>query len=91
MQTKLTIQLLLVVLLFVTAIPFQTYGADGQRKISQTPSTTFPIVINQSGSYVLTNNLAVTDPNLDAIEIIVNDVTLDLNGHMIQGPHTGPP
>jgi hypothetical protein len=33
----------------------------------------------------------VEDPNQKAIEITVNDVTLDLNGHMIRGPHTGPP
>jgi hypothetical protein len=46
-------------------------------------------VINQAGSYVLTSNLVVTDPNLNAIEITVNDVTLDLNGHKIQGPNTG--
>ena len=40
---------------------------------------------------MLTSNIALESPDLNAIEITVNDVTLDLNGHTIQGPHTGPP
>jgi hypothetical protein len=91
MRTLSKIQMALLTVVIMVVIPFSTYAVDGQRKISQTPSTTFPIVINQPGSYVLTSNLAVTDPNQNAIEITVNDVTLDLNGHMIQGPHTGAP
>jgi parallel beta-helix repeat protein len=46
-------------------------------------------VINQPGSYVLTSNLVVTDPNLNAIEITDSHVTLDLNGHMVRGPNSG--
>ena len=82
---KITFLALVLMLIF----PISSYGTDGQRKISQTPSTTFPIVINQAGSYVLTSNLVVTDPNVNAIEITANNVTLDLNGHIIQGPNTG--
>lgn len=79
-------------LILLVSIPITSYAVDGQRKLTQpVPPATFPIVINQAGSYVLTSNLVVTDPNLNAIEITVNDVTLDLNGHKIQGPHTGSP
>ena len=78
------------ILILLVSIPITTYAVDGQRKLTQpVPPATFPIVINQAGSYVLTSNLVVTDPNLNAIEITVNDVTLDLNGHKIQGPSTG--
>ena len=77
-------------LILMVSIPILSYAVDGQRKLTQpVPPATFPIVINQAGSYVLTSNLVVTDPNLNAIEITVNDVTLDLNGHKIQGPNTG--
>lgn len=67
----------------------QASAVDGQIKIAQTSSTTFPIVINKSGSYVLTTNLVVSGPDVNGINIEVNDVTLDLNGHKIQGPGTG--
>jgi hypothetical protein len=79
-------------LVLMLVLPISTYAVDGQRKISQTPSTTFPIVINQSGSYVLTSNLVVPteQPDVNAIEITVNDVTIDLNGHMIRGPFVVP-
>jgi hypothetical protein len=64
-------------------------AVDGQIKIAQTSSTTFPVVINKAGSYVLTTNLVVSSPDVNGINIMVNDVTLDLNGHKIQGPGTG--
>ncbi len=80
---------MLIALVFIISIPLQSFGMDGQIKIAQTTSTAFPIVINKAGSYVLTSNLDVSDPNKNAIEITVNDVTLDLNGHTIQGPATG--
>lgn len=59
------------------------YGVDGKIKIAQTPSTTFPIRITQSGSYVLTNN--ITSPQT-AISVEADNVTLDLNGYSITGP-----
>src|SRR5262249_37568405 len=44
----------------------------------------FPIVIDTPGSYRLKSNLVVTGAN--AIEIRVDDVTIDLNGYTISGP-----
>jgi len=38
-------------------------------KIGQTASTTFPIVISQSGSYVLTSNIVVSTTDVNGIEI----------------------
>jgi hypothetical protein len=46
----------------------------------------FPITLSQPGSYRLTGNLVLTDPQVDAIQITANHVTLDLNGFTIQGP-----
>jgi hypothetical protein len=48
----------------------------------------FPVRISVSGSYVLTSNLVVTDPNADAIFAPSNGVTIDLNGFEISGPVT---
>ena len=77
-------------LIWALAIPFSSYGVDGQIKLTQPVAPdTFPIVINKAGSYVLTSNLVVTDPATNAITIEVNDVTLDLKGHTIQGPNAG--
>ena len=71
------------------SIPISAFGVDAQIKLTQpVPPEGFPILINQAGSYVLTSNISLEDPNLNAIEITVNDVTLDLNGHKIQGPNT---
>jgi len=67
----------------MVAIPISAYGVDGQIKIAQTAETTFPIQINEPGSYVLTSNLIVAAGN--AININVSNVTLDLNGHTIHG------
>jgi parallel beta-helix repeat protein len=47
----------------------------------------YPVTINQSGSYRLTGNLGVSNELVTAIEIMVNDVTLDLNGFTIFGPN----
>jgi len=87
MKGKSKIQLALWTLLFMVAIPISAYGVDGQIKIAQTAATTFPIQINEPGSYVLTSNLTVTTGN--AININADNVTLDLNGHGIYGPGTG--
>jgi hypothetical protein len=45
----------------------------------------FPVTISQPGSYRLMSNLTVTDPNVHAIHITADNVTLDLNGFTIQG------
>jgi len=83
MKGKSKIQLALWALLFMVAIPISAYGVDGQIKIAQTAETTFPITINEPGSYVLTSNLMVSTANVKAIKINTDNVTLDLNGHSI--------
>ncbi|WP_211461123.1 right-handed parallel beta-helix repeat-containing protein [Collimonas silvisoli] len=46
----------------------------------------FQVVIEQAGYYRLAGDLKVADANTTAIEINADNVTLDLNGHAIQGP-----
>jgi hypothetical protein len=89
MKGKLRIQLVLWAVLFVVAMSFSAYAADGQIKIGQTASTTFPVVIDQPGSYVLTSNLVVSTANVIGIVIAADNVTLDLNGHALIGPGIG--
>ena len=48
----------------------------------------FPVSISASGSYRLTSNLIVGNVNITAVEIEVDNVTLDLNGFSIIGPVT---
>ena len=81
-RTVFKIIILSIVLMVV--VPFSAFAVDGQIKIGQTASTTFPIVIDQPGSYVLTSNIAVPDL-LNGFEITASNVTLDLNGHTIAG------
>ena len=88
MNRKCKANLITLLLVGALVIPFTSYGVDGQIKLTQPVAPdTFPIVINKAGSYVLTSNLVVTDPATNAITIEVNDVTLDLKGHTIQGPN----
>ena len=77
-------------------VPGAARAVDGVVEISQASVAAgggFPLLISAEGSYVLTSNLVVTDPNLDAIQISSDYVTLDLNGFHISGPVTcsGPP
>lgn len=70
-------------------------GADGRIEINQAcavqtgcgpgDSAGFPVTLT-GDSYVLTGDLAVSDPDLDAIRIGANHVWLDLGGFTIQGP-----
>jgi hypothetical protein len=46
----------------------------------------FPLTLSEPGLYRLTGNLTVSDPNLDAVQITADGVTLDLNGYSIVGP-----
>src|SRR5262245_40207879 len=50
------------------------------------PHAGFPIVICQSGSYRLAENLTVGATNTNAIDITVNNVSIDLNGFTVSGP-----
>src|SRR5579871_5242155 len=79
----------------LAAIP--AFAVDGVVLINQanamagnvTPgdSAGFPVTLSQSGSYKLSSNLVVTDPNASAIVITADHVTLDLNGFSIIGPN----
>jgi hypothetical protein len=44
----------------------------------------YPVSIRGTGSYRLTGNLLLPDTNTTAIEVLVPDVTIDLNGFAIQ-------
>jgi len=65
------------------------FAVDGIALIRQTPTTVFPVVISAPGSYRLASNLRVASTSVDAIDIRANNVTLDLNGFSIIGPHSG--
>jgi parallel beta-helix repeat protein len=54
---------------------------DGQVDIA-----TLPYTINEPGSYVVVADLHLGEPDQNGIEIVVSDVTLDLNGHSLSGP-----
>jgi hypothetical protein len=82
------------VVLVILAAP--AHAIDGVKLINQSVAVNgtaspgddpgFPVTISQSGSYRLSGNLTVPDPNTTAIEITADDVTLDLNGFAILGP-----
>ncbi|MEW6379253.1 MAG: right-handed parallel beta-helix repeat-containing protein [bacterium] len=93
MKSKRNTQLVLLTLLFITLISIPSVcgllsadEGDSQVEISQTPSTTFPIVIDQPGNYILTGDITVSTPQVNGIEIMADDVTLDLNGYTLTGP-----
>jgi hypothetical protein len=49
-----------------------------------------PFVIKRPGSYVLGSNLVVNNPNVNAILVDADNVTIDLAGFAIIGPSVGP-
>ena len=79
-----------------TLLASSSLAADGVREINQaralaggvTPDDQpgFPVTLSDSGSYLLTGNLTVDEPETTAIEITVSNVRLDLNGFALQGP-----
>jgi hypothetical protein len=62
----------------------QTGCIDNSGGIGDTPG--FPVAIEIPGSYILTSDLVVSDPNTDGLFIATAPVTIDLNGFEIQGP-----
>lgn len=46
----------------------------------------FPVTLTGQASYVLTSDLVVSDPNVSAIDVAGNEITLDLNGFALIGP-----
>jgi len=64
--------------------------AAGKGPLQIKPPKTFPVVISQPGSYQLIGNLTVPPNGGNAINILANDVTLDLNGFTVQGTNGTP-
>ena len=62
----------------------QAIAEDGGVTPGDTPG--FPVTISEPGSYILTGNLTVPDEDTTAIQITVENVTLNLNGFAILGP-----
>ena len=62
----------------------ETGCIDHSRGIGDTEG--FPVTIEIPGSYVLTGDLVVTDPNKDGIFIATSPIAVDLNGFEIRGP-----
>jgi parallel beta-helix repeat protein len=60
--------------------------AGGAKEISQRD---VPLVITKPGSYCLISNLIISSPNVTAISIGADNVTIDLNGFTIRGPGMG--
>jgi hypothetical protein len=46
----------------------------------------FPVTISAAGSYILTSDLSVSDPESTAIDETVGGVAIDLNGFRVNGP-----
>ena len=69
------------------ALAITGFAAADQGRTEIGPTTTFPIVIDTPGSYVLTADLHVTTVGVvHAIQINADDVTIDLGGHVFRGP-----
>ena len=68
----------------------QARALDGGVTVIDNPG--FPVTLGRPGSYMLTGNLVIDDADTTAIEILVPNVDLDLNGFTIDGPAIcGPP
>lgn len=67
----------------------KVWAVDGVIEICQADLASPPYVITQSGSYILTENLSVTNTDVNGIEVRAYHVTLDLNGFMLKGPGPG--
>jgi hypothetical protein len=96
MRKTVQIASLLVAAALLGGVAMPTWAVDGVILIDQnkamagniTPGDTpgFPVTISLPGSYRLAGNLTVPDANTTAITITADNVSLDLNGFMIQGP-----
>ena len=84
-------------LLVLAAAPTAVQAVDGVTLIDQnralaggvTPGDApgFPVTINLPGIYKLGSNLVVPNENTTAIQVNVNNVSIDLNGFAILGPN----
>src|SRR5574340_955829 len=66
----------------------QSNAIAGHVTLGDTPG--FPVSINLPGIYKLSSNLVVPNQNTTAIQINVDNVTIDLNGFAILGPNVCP-
>jgi hypothetical protein len=76
-------------------------SAQGQVEINQTRALAggvtsadnpgFPVTLADPGSYVLSGDLVVSAVATTAVEITADDVSLDLGGFSIRGPHVCAP
>ena len=76
-------------ILMAAVCSMSVWAADGVTEISQLDMAVPPYVITQSGSYVLTENLIVTNTDKAGIEVQAHHVSIDLNGFMLKGPGSG--
>jgi hypothetical protein len=80
---------LMLLTLLLLSFAWPASAADGVREISQAAvdeAGGFPFAIATPGSYVLTSNLTVASNSETAIDVLVEGVTIDLNGFTIRGP-----
>lgn len=59
------------------------FAGDGRIEISQ---SMVPYTITNSGSYVITENLSVTNTGYNGIDVQADSVTIDMNGFTLRGP-----
>lgn len=80
-----------IVALYSVGVGTPALAVDGVVEINQATATAaggFPYTIASSGSYILTSNLVVTSINTSAILVNASQVSIDLNGFTIAGPHS---
>jgi len=82
-QTKLVAMVLALVVLHLFSISAKSQDEP------RIPISSVPIKITSPGSYYLTGDLTLTVPDQNAIEVDVNNVTIDLMGFNLTGPGSG--
>lgn len=74
--------------LILIVLAIAGFSSADQGRVEIGPTDTFPIVIDEPGSYVLTADLHMTSAGSGTtmIEVNADNVTLDLGGHVLRGP-----
>ena len=88
MKRVVGLMALLISVLTVTPAVADFYVIAGGGRLG-TAITTVPFPISSPGLYYLTVNLTSSNPNLYAIPVFADDVTIDLNGFCLTGPGKG--
>ena len=86
MNKKTSIIICLIAALLLITTDNAAKQATGLIEISQKD---IPLTITEPGSYILVSNLSINEPNITAIFIPTDNVTIDLNGFTIKGPGKG--